>query len=209
MWLIVGALVSAILAIIVIRSWNAPRSANGPDLPARGAAAVAVMPFDVLGALSKALGYAERAAAIDHSVHQIHFVKAQVALFRGRHEQAAAAATRVIELSPNYADAYALLAWILHDAGRPDQAELMLAQALERNPRSSASFREIAGEIAFATGRYEEAAAAFAAALERNPAHARAALAGKGPRRREGAGSLCPPGAVPERAGRPGPQPSG
>jgi len=131
---------------------------------------------DAHGALSKALGYAERAAAIDHSVPQIHFVKAQVALFRGQHEKAAAAATKAIELNPNYADAYALLAWILHYAGRPDQAEPMLAEALERNPRSSASYREIAGEVAFATGRFDEAAVAFGAALERNPAHTRARL---------------------------------
>jgi len=131
---------------------------------------------DAPGALSKALGYAEHAAAIDDSVPQIHFVKAQVALFRGQHETAATAATRAIELNPNYADAYALLAWILHYAGRPDQAEPALAEALERNPRSSASYREIAGEIAFATRRYEEAAVAFEAALERNPAHTRARL---------------------------------
>jgi tetratricopeptide (TPR) repeat protein len=129
-------------------------------------------------ALSKAIAYAHRAASIDPSVPQIHFVKAQVALFRGQHEKAASAATRAIELDPNHADAYAyaLLAWILHYAGRPDQAEPMLAEALQRNPRSSASYREIAGEIAFATGRYTEAVRELEAALERNPAHTRARL---------------------------------
>jgi TolB-like protein/DNA-binding winged helix-turn-helix (wHTH) protein/Tfp pilus assembly protein PilF len=131
---------------------------------------------DAHGALSKAIGYAERAASIDPSVPQIHFVQAQVALFRGQHEKAAAAAARAIELDPNYADAYALLAWILHYAGRPDQAEPMLTEALKRNPRSSASYREIAGEIAFTTGRYVDAAQEFQAALERNPAHTRARL---------------------------------
>jgi adenylate cyclase len=131
---------------------------------------------DARGALSKAVGYAERAASIDPSVSRIHFVQAQVALFRGQHGKAAAAATRAIELDSNYADAYALLAWILHYGGRPDQAKLMLGEALKRNPRSSASYREIAGEIAFATGRYPEAERAFVAALARNPAHARARL---------------------------------
>ncbi|MGD8275277.1 MAG: tetratricopeptide repeat protein [Thiohalocapsa sp.] len=131
---------------------------------------------DARGALEKALGYAERAAAIDPSVPQSHFVRAQVALFRGHHEAAAAAILRAIELDPNYADAYALLAWILHYAGRADEAEPMLAEALRRNPRSSASYREIAGEIAFATGRYQQAAQQFESALERNPAHTRARL---------------------------------
>ena len=131
---------------------------------------------DADAALSKAMAYAEQAASIDPSVPQIHFVRAQVELFQGRHESAAAAATTAIELNPNYADAYALLAWVLHYAGRPDRAEMALSEALKRNPRSSASYHEIAGEIAFATGRYDEAAQAFEAALDRNPAHARARL---------------------------------
>ena len=131
---------------------------------------------DAQGALSKAIAYADRAASIDPSIPQIHFVRAQVELFRGRYEKAAEAASTAIELDPNYADAYGLLAWILHYAGRPDQAELALAEARKRNPRSNASYHEIAGEIAFATGRYAAAAKAFEAALERNPAHTRARL---------------------------------
>ena len=94
-------------------------------------------------------------------------MRGQVALFRGRHERAAEAAATAIELDPNYADAYALLAWILHYAGRPDQAEPALREALRRNPRSSASYREIAGEISFATGRYGKAAKDFEAGRER------------------------------------------
>jgi TolB-like protein/Flp pilus assembly protein TadD len=131
---------------------------------------------DPASALSRAEEHAERAASIDPSVPQIHFVRAQAELFRGHHIEAADAASTAIELDPNYADAYALLAWILHYAGRPDQAGLMLAEALKRNPRSSASYHEIAGEIHFAMDRYERAAEEFAAALARNPAHARARL---------------------------------
>ncbi len=127
-------------------------------------------------ALSRAKAYAEQAAAINASVPQIHFVRAQVELFRGRHDAAAVAAMAALHLDPNYADAYALLAWILHYAGRPDQAGPALDEALKRNPRASAPYRQIAGEIAFATGRYLKAAREFAAALERNPAHTRARL---------------------------------
>ena len=126
--------------------------------------------------LTKAAEYARKAAAIDPSIPQIHFVRAQVELFRGKHERAAAAATAAIELDPNYADAYALLAWILHYAGRPDHAWSALGEALKRNPNSAASYREIAGEIYFTTGRFQQAAKEFEAALERNPAHMRARL---------------------------------
>ncbi len=127
-------------------------------------------------ALEKAAHYAQKAASINPSVPQIHFVLAQVDLFRRQYQRAAAAATTAITLDPNYADAYALLAWILQYAGRSDQAEALLREALKRNPSSSASYREIAGEIHFATGRYGEAENAFKAALERNPAHMRARL---------------------------------
>jgi TolB-like protein/DNA-binding winged helix-turn-helix (wHTH) protein/Tfp pilus assembly protein PilF len=131
---------------------------------------------DAARALSKAEALADRAAAIDPSVPQIHFVRGQVALFEGRHDQAAAAATRAIELDPNYADAFALLAWVLNYAGRPDRAEPALAEARRRNPDSAASYDQIAGEIRFATGRLEAAEAFFRAALARNPAHMRARL---------------------------------
>ncbi len=126
--------------------------------------------------LAKAAEYARKAASIDPSVPQIHFVRAQVELFLGKHERAAAAATAAIELDPNYADAYALLAWILHYAGRPDHAWPALNEALKRNPNSAASYREIAGEIYYATGRFQQAAQEFEIALERNPAHMRARL---------------------------------
>ena len=131
---------------------------------------------DPHGALSKAAHVAEEAAAIEPSVPQVHFVRAQVELFHGRHDNAAAAVADAIDLDPNYADAYALQAWILHYAGRPDRASSALQEALRRNPRGSAPYREIAGEIHFAAGRYDQAAQAFEAVLERNPAHARARL---------------------------------
>lgn len=69
-----------------------------------------------------------------------------------------------------------MLAWILHYAGRPDPAWSSLGEALKRNPNSAASYREIAGEIYFATGSFQQAAKEFEAALERNPAHTRARL---------------------------------
>jgi adenylate cyclase len=131
---------------------------------------------DPQAALSRAAELADAAAAIDPGIPQIHFVRAQVALFSGRHTEAAAAAETAIGIDPNYADAYALLAWILNYAGRPDQAESSLREALRRNPRGSASYRQIAGEIHFARGQYEEAARDFEAALQRNPAHTRARL---------------------------------
>jgi TolB-like protein/DNA-binding winged helix-turn-helix (wHTH) protein len=131
---------------------------------------------DPAGDLRQAAEYADQAIAIDPAVAQIHFVRAEVALFRGRHLAAAASAATAIELSPSYADAYALLAWIFNYAGRPDRAQAALNEAHRRNPRSSASYRQIAGEIAFTQGLYDKAVGEFQAALQRNPTHARARL---------------------------------
>jgi TolB-like protein/DNA-binding winged helix-turn-helix (wHTH) protein len=131
---------------------------------------------DPAGDLRQAAEYADQATAIDPAVAQIHFVRAEVALFRGRHLAAAASAATAIELSPSYADAYALLAWIFNYAGRPDRAQAALNEAHRRNPRSSASYRQIAGEIAFTQGLYDKAVGEFQAALQRNPTHARARL---------------------------------
>jgi TolB-like protein/DNA-binding winged helix-turn-helix (wHTH) protein/Tfp pilus assembly protein PilF len=131
---------------------------------------------DPEASLRKASRHAETAANIDLDLPQIHFVRGQIALFLGRHQAAAAAANKAVEIAPNYADGYGLLAWIMHYGGRPDLAQQALAKARQLNPASSASYEEIDGEIAFSTGRYEDAVVFFQSALQRNPTHTRARL---------------------------------
>lgn len=126
--------------------------------------------------IDEALRYASIAEQIDSDVPQIHFVKGLIALFRGRHLEAADAAHTATQIDPNYADAYGLLAWTLHLGGRPDVATEALHEAVRLKPESSASFETIAGEINFAKGQYEEAVSCFTKALERNPTHPRARL---------------------------------
>ena len=127
-------------------------------------------------ALGEAGKLANQAAEIDPELPQVHFVRGQIALFFGDHAAAISAAMKATRINPNYADAYALLAWILHYGGRPRLAEKALQDALIRNPASNASYNQIAGEIQFATHRYDEAVGSFEAALERNPTHTRARL---------------------------------
>ncbi len=127
-------------------------------------------------ALVEAAKLANQAAEIDPELPQVHFVRGQIALFFGDHAAAISAAMKATRINPNYADAYGLLAWILHYGGRPRLAEKALQNALSRNPVSKASYSQIAGEIQFATHRYDEAVGSFEAALERNPTHTRARL---------------------------------
>ncbi|MGB5638398.1 MAG: winged helix-turn-helix domain-containing protein [Sedimenticolaceae bacterium] len=131
---------------------------------------------DPADSLKQAADYADRAARLDSSLPQVHFVTGQIRLFQRRHAEAVAAAERAIAVNPNYADAFALLAWTLNYAGRPEEAILALNMAMRLNPRPPASYLEILGEIYFARGRYKDAAGTFQNVLEINPAYLRARL---------------------------------
>jgi TolB-like protein/DNA-binding winged helix-turn-helix (wHTH) protein/Tfp pilus assembly protein PilF len=120
--------------------------------------------------------FATKAAAMDPSLPQVHFVKGQIRLFQRRHSQAIESAERAIDIDPNYADAYALLAWTLSYAGLPRKASSALEMAMQLNPRPPASYLEILGEIHFTQERYEDSAATFQSVLKINPGYLRARL---------------------------------
>lgn len=126
--------------------------------------------------LDLALESAGVAAGINPATPQVHFVAGQVALFRGQHAEAIEATQRAIQYSPNYADAYALLAWTLNYAGQPNEALAALETAMRLNPIIPASYSEIRGEIFFALGNYTGALAEFERALQINPTHMRARM---------------------------------
>ena len=126
--------------------------------------------------LDLALESAGMAAGINPAIPQVHFVAGQVALFRGQHAEAIAATQRAIQYSPNYADAYALLAWILNYAGRPNGALAALETAKRLNPIIPASYSVLRGEMYFLQGNYTGALAEFERALQINPIHMRARM---------------------------------
>ena len=126
--------------------------------------------------LELAARHAEVAADLDASLPQVHFVTGQVHLFQRSHSAAVAAAERAIDADPNYADAFALLAWTLNYAGRPSKAMSSLNMAMRLNPRPPASYLEILGEIYFAQARYTDSASTFQQVLAINPAYLRARL---------------------------------
>jgi TolB-like protein/DNA-binding winged helix-turn-helix (wHTH) protein len=116
------------------------------------------------------------ALRIDESIPQVHFAKSQVALFRRDYTQAIRDADRAVALDPNYADGYGLLAWVLHYAGRPDQALEPMQTALRLNPHAPSVYLLVQGGIYFTLGRYEEALHNFKRALTLNPASQRLRL---------------------------------
>jgi TolB-like protein/DNA-binding winged helix-turn-helix (wHTH) protein/Flp pilus assembly protein TadD len=126
--------------------------------------------------LERASRLAEKATRIDSALPQAHFVGGQVKLFQRRHAHAIASAERALEVDPNYADAYALLAWTLNYAGRSDQALTALERAIRLNPKPPASYLEILGEIHFAQGEYQESVSTFRRVLGINPGYLRARM---------------------------------
>jgi adenylate cyclase len=113
---------------------------------------------------------------MDSSLPQALFVTGQVKLFQRRHVEAIAAAERALAIDPNYADAYALLAWILNYTGRSAKALSALQRAMRLNPRPPASYLEILGEIHFVEGRYDESTSTFQRVLVINPGYLRARM---------------------------------
>ena len=86
------------------------------------------------------------------------------------------ASERALRVDPNYADDYALSAWILNYAGRTDGALAAMEKAMGLNPRPTASYLEVLGEIRFAQRRYGESVSLFERVLEINPNHMRARM---------------------------------
>lgn len=129
-----------------------------------------------LNSLNRAAKLAETAARMNPAIPQAHFASGQVALFKQHHESAIEATQRAIHISPNYADAYALEAWILNYAGRPDEALAKLDIATRLNPIVPASYSVALGEIHYLKGDYSDAIDAFERALEINPLLMRARM---------------------------------
>ena len=84
---------------------------------------------------------------------RVYFIRGQVELFRRRHLAAIAATQRALQVDPNYADAYALSAWILNYAGRSDEAQASMDRVMRLNPSPTASYLEVLGEIRFVQRR--------------------------------------------------------
>lgn len=86
------------------------------------------------------------------------------------------AARHALTLSPNYADAYALLAWALNFSGNTAEALPALEMASRLNPIVPAAYSEILGEIRFVQGDYVSARRELNRALFINPTHMRARM---------------------------------
>jgi adenylate cyclase len=127
-------------------------------------------------ALEQAQALARQARMLDDSLAEVYFVGAFVALFNHDHEGALHELDHALVLRPSYADAHALLAWVLNFAGRPEQAGPALERAVRLNPRMPSAYLLVQAETDYVLGRYDHAISLLEQALEMNPVHPRTHL---------------------------------
>jgi adenylate cyclase len=123
-----------------------------------------------------ALESADRAEALDDALTQTHFARSVVYLAQRKHEESAASSRKAIELDPNYADGYGMLAQTLVQAGVLEEALAAIGKAKVLNPRYPFAYLGIEGHIYFLMAQYEKAIPILQEALERNPAFVAARL---------------------------------
>ncbi len=88
-------------------------------------------------------------------------------LIQRQHEKAIAAGQKSIELDPNNAEAYALLAQTTWYSGRSDEAITLMQQAMRLSPYPPAYFLAFLGWAYQGAGRYQEAVPVFEKLFER------------------------------------------
>ncbi|MDZ7750645.1 MAG: tetratricopeptide repeat protein [Gammaproteobacteria bacterium] len=111
----------------------------------------------VTESLARAEAVARQGLAIDGNLPQLRYALATVELYKGNPAAAIAEVSHALELRPSYADAHALLAWILHFAGRPVEGLEAMSQAIALNPRVPALYRTVKAALHYELGQLEQA----------------------------------------------------
>ena len=130
--------------------------------------------------IERATFLAEKAQALDDELPDVYALKGVIDLSQGRYEAAVASGEKAVALNPNHANNTALLAMILHNAGRPKEGLRKIKRAMRLSPYYAAWFLEELGFASLAADQPKEAIAAFAKFLEREPSGVHAAHANIG-----------------------------
>jgi adenylate cyclase len=126
---------------------------------------------DAPASLAHAAALVERARDLDPNVPQIYFVRGQIDLHRRDFSGAVRQAEHAIALSPSYADAHALLAWVLHFAGRPAEGLKAMQSAVRLNPQVPSIYRLVRGALRYAVDDATGAIDDLERGVAMNPTH--------------------------------------
>ena len=118
--------------------------------------------------LNRALEMAQKAVSIDDSNPQVYWALGYVHRRRGEYDKANSAIERAIEIAPNYADGYAMLAVINNIQGDSIQAIKNIKKAMQINPYYPFEYPYNLGRAYYVSGNYSDAVTYLLDALERN-----------------------------------------
>jgi adenylate cyclase len=119
--------------------------------------------------LKRAFELAQKAIGLDQALYAPHIVLGWIYLLKGKHDEAIAEGKKAVALEPSNAWANASLGEFLAFADQPEEAILVLKNALRLNPFPTDWELAFLGHAYFFAGRYEEALAYFKKVKERNP----------------------------------------
>jgi TolB-like protein/Tfp pilus assembly protein PilF len=119
--------------------------------------------------LAQADALIQKASQLDDALPQIHFVAGEISMYRRNYAAALDELARAIELKPSYADAYALMGWVLHFAGRPQEGLEAMQQAVDLNPRVPGAYHMVEGALRYEMEETSEATRLLELAVENNP----------------------------------------
>ncbi len=118
--------------------------------------------------LDRGLELAKKAVALDHGSPQIYFALGFVHLARKEFVDAEKAAARSLEIAPNYADGYGLLALISNSIGQPRRAMALVTKGMRLNPYFTWQYLYVLGTAYYMLGDYDAAITTLEEAQSRN-----------------------------------------
>jgi TolB-like protein len=119
--------------------------------------------------IRKGLAEAQLAEDLDNTIPQTEFARGVLHLADRNHQAAVKASERAIELDPEYADGFALLAQTTAYSGRLNQALQAIRRAKSLNPRYPFSYLWVEGHILYLLNQFDEALPLLEESNERNP----------------------------------------
>jgi adenylate cyclase len=121
-----------------------------------------------LETIDRALELAKKAVARDAAIPQTHWALGYVYLMRRDYAKAEAAARAALQVAPNYADGYGLLAFIKNALGQPAPAIALIQRGMQLNPYYTWDYPYNLGRAYYALGRTDDAIRALEEARRRN-----------------------------------------
>jgi TolB-like protein/Tfp pilus assembly protein PilF len=119
--------------------------------------------------IEKGIELAQKALAIDDSIHSAHSLLSYFYMFTGEYDKAIAEGERAVALDPGGATALMTYGHSLHFAGRAEEAIPFLRKAIRLSPSGPSIYYFLFGYALMGTGRFEEAISAFRKAIQRAP----------------------------------------